>query len=249
LPDALPPPDDKGERTSRAIEEQCLNSRMPGYTGFLPSARAEDVYGRTQAAAGRASVQEQERRHRQRQGEVLRQHSEPPRNSGGQSAAARAVDGRAALEATIAPDEHPLGRSRAGVTRNHWVPTIPGYGGFIPGKEAENVCGGGMAASCKMAGRAIAERRSHTDDALGDDRAFTPERHRIAAHLRDHCSRQIPGYMGHVPRIHGESIIGGTVRAINLIAADLCEDRAFNPLDHGATCCAPQFPEPRKLRM
>jgi len=75
------------------------------------------------------------------------------------------------------------------------------------------------------------------------------DHNRLAVNLRAHCERQIPGYMGHVPRIHGESVYGATKAAANRIAADLCEDKVFNPEDHIRNCCEPQAPDPRKLRM
>lgn len=57
-----------------------------------------------------------------------------------------------------APEPHPLGKAKAGIVRHYWVPTIPGYSGYIPGKHAENIHGGGIIHTCQMAGRAIAER-------------------------------------------------------------------------------------------
>merc|ERR1711971_866087 len=159
------------------------------------------------------------------------------------------------------------GKSRADMTRNHWVPTIPGYTGFIPAKDAENITGGGMAATCRLAGRAIAERKKMPDPPATitmednmdknrileyyqnlnyDQNGVTPGKARLVDHLRDHCSGQIPGYTGFIPRKHGESLYGARASEINKIAAAMCEDRILNPVDHGTTCCAPQFPEPRK---
>jgi hypothetical protein len=174
------------------------------------------------------------------------------------------------FEGARMPDDHPLGRSRSNIVRNHWVPTIPGYSGFIPAKEAENIVGGGMTASCRLAGRAIAERSKMKDPAAtvtvqdGKDRTrivdyyqelnhdqngLTPERSRLVGHLHEHCSGKIPGYTGFIPRVRGESMYGARGAEINRIAAEICEDRIVNPSDHGRRCCAPQFPEPRKLRM
>jgi hypothetical protein len=82
-----------------------------------------------------------------------------------------------------------------------------------------------------------------------DQNGVTPERSRLVGHLRDHCSGKIPGYTGFIPRVHGESIYGARGAEANRLAADLCEDRVFNPSDHGKACCAPQFPQQRKLRI
>lgn len=243
-------PTDQAERTKRAIVEQCLNARVPGYTGFIPSARAEDVCARTQASVGRSAQAEQ----------LRRRETRAPL-----SARAVLVSDEASTKRTLGfegadmPDDHPLGRSRATMMRNHWVPTIPGYGGFIPAKEAESCIGGGMAATCRMAGRAIAER------ATAEKRLFEPEkaecdasvnlgdtgeaadRLRMASHLRSHCTGKIPGYMGFIPRVHGDSIFGANRAIVNKMAADYCEDRALFPAEHGTKCCA-QFAASRKTR-
>lgn len=251
--------EDKPSRTRRAVAEQCLNARVPGYTGFIPSARAEDVCGKTQATVGRYSLHEQTRRKEMQEKGLL--------NS---TAPEAGVHGRTTLFSGSEgfPEDHPLGRSRAKITRNHWVPTIPGYGGFCPAKEAENICGGGMTATTRMAARAISERRAKPEpephvtkehdlprnrlvdyyhERYGEEPG--PEHHRRAQHLREYCSGKIPGYQGHMPRSHGESIYGCTPAAASRLAADLCEDRVFNPGAHGPATCSPQFPEARKLRM
>lgn len=139
----------------------------------------------------------------------------------------------------------------------------------MPSKHAENIHGGGIIHTCKMAGRAIAERAPQPehlpavtqDDDLprarmvdhfyaeqhADDRPEHKARH--AARVREHCSKQIPGYMGHVPRIQGDAVYGATAKAANLIAADLVEDRIYNPANHINMVCAPQAPPARKLRI
>lgn len=241
-------PPDRREQTWNAMTGQISNARMPGYTGFVPSARAEDVYGRTHGATSRAALREQFRG-RERRERVPEPRSTPPPEE--------------AFEVSRSDPE----AGRVHVTRNHWVPTIPGYGGFIPAKDAENIVGGGITASCRMAGRAIAERRPmgeppvpltvHDQAERGRVADFfhsqnvgkLSDEQRLSEQYRGHCARQIPGYTGHVPRIAGESIYGSTARGANLLAADLCDDRLANPSDHFRTACAPQFPEARKLRM
>mmetsp|Transcript_51562 Transcript_51562/g.120242 ORF Transcript_51562/g.120242 Transcript_51562/m.120242 type:complete len:294 (+) Transcript_51562:56-937(+) len=260
-PSKSPPaelPQEKLQRARHAAGEQCMNSRVPGYTGFIPSAKAEDIYGRTQAAVGVGAREEQW----------------------------QLVEKKAALESALAasqkrpkpfpeerfsepaPDPHPLGKSKADVVRAYWVPTIPGYSGFVPGKHAENIHGGGIIHTCKMAGRAIAERTPlpeqlpavTQDDDLARGRIVDrfheenqegrPEyKAQHAARLRDHCSKQIPGYTGHVPRREGDAIYGATAKAANLIAANLVEDRIYNPGNHINMVCAPQAPPARKLRI
>lgn len=242
-------PQDQFERTKLAVTQQCLNSRVPGYTGFIPSARAEDVCARTQASVGRSARAEQMRRRETRAPMTARAIM-----CGDTNVTKRTLG----FEGTDMPDDHPLGKSRANITRNHWVPTIPGYGGFIPAKEAESCIGGGMAATCRMASRAIAERRQQLEEPqqvdrppdLGpDENGVSSERSALVNHLRGHCVGKIPGYTGFIPRRYGDSIFGASAAAVNKMAADLCEDRVFNPIDHGKKCCAPQFPESRRLRM
>lgn len=92
-------------------------------------------------------------------------------------------------------------------------------------------------------------RRRLVEHFHAENQAERPERDGHAAKLREHCSQQIPGYTGHVPRVAGDTIYGATARAANLVAADLIEDRIYNPENHINMVCAPQAPEPRKLRI
>jgi hypothetical protein len=153
--------------------------------------------------------------------------------------------------------------------RAHWVPTIPGYGGYIPGKYAENICGGGTTHVCKMSSRAIAERdmlpagrepitmkdytqrsrvAEHYHTRNSQSTYHSEESVRHAQNVRDHCTLQIPGYQGHIPRVHGESICGASQNGVNRIAADFVDDRLFNPETHHTMCCKPQRPVQKKLR-
>jgi len=267
-------PHEPQERTWKAVTDQCLNARMPGYTGFVPSANAEHIYGCTKASVGHTAVLTQQTRHGQSmpslEATVERDTAESSRphhaeSSGGSKPASQS------LRANAMPSEHPLGMSRAAMMHNHWVPTIPGYGGHIPGKHAENICGGGIIHTCKMAGRAIAERNPlpppkrpvGMQENLPHDRLvdchharnsaqtadFRDDRAKLAAGIREHCSRQIPGYTGHIPRVNSESIYGATARSANLIAADHCDDRIFHPEEHARRFCEPQGPGPRQLRL
>mmetsp|Transcript_25767 Transcript_25767/g.41296 ORF Transcript_25767/g.41296 Transcript_25767/m.41296 type:complete len:300 (+) Transcript_25767:107-1006(+) len=256
-------PQDQRDRTRLAVDMQCTNARVPGYTGFIPSSKAEDVYGHTQATVGRRSLAEQTRRQGLR--ETASAEAFAAMSGGGHRSAPSTPQ---YADLAPAPDPHPLGKSRAEIVRNHWVPTIPGYGGYVPAKHAENICGGGIMHTCKMAGRAIAERAPMNFEPLPavtqqDDvqrarlaeyyhsghRAERSEVHvKLATELREHCSKSIPGYMGYIPRVKSDSIYGARPKDINRIAADLMEDRIFNPENHGHTSCAPQAPGPRQLR-
>merc|ERR1712196_301977 len=146
------------------------------------------------------------------------------------SASSPALD---AMTSPAHPDEHPLGKSRAAIVRNYSVPTIPGYAGYIPAKYPENIHGGGILHSCKMANRAFSERLPPLDPeedpptgAANFKHTEDPEhRMRVTATNRAHCERPIPGYMGHVPRVSGESICGARFSHANAIAAEYCHDR------------------------
>mmetsp|Transcript_75530 Transcript_75530/g.179424 ORF Transcript_75530/g.179424 Transcript_75530/m.179424 type:complete len:276 (+) Transcript_75530:66-893(+) len=246
-----PAPTDKRTRSHQAVMKQCSNSKVPGYSGFLPSAHAEDIYGCTQATATRVAAQEQAHRRAQlEEQERLRRERQ-----GGATAAGKA-------SGVVIPDDHPLGKSRSNIVRNHWVPTIPGYSGYVPGKAAENVIGGGITAACRLAGRAIAEREktnllpdSAPSVSLQDNvrqsyiKEFAEEEvERTAVAIRQRKENKIPGYQGHIPRKVGDSIFGANFAAINDISAELCEDRLRNPHDHFSRVCMPQFPPPKKLR-
>lgn len=232
---------DQSERTEKAIVTQCMNARVPGYKGHIPSAKAEAVFGRTEAHKGLAAAEEQARRRQQQQQRQEAQENEPQvRVDAAGGAWARAARGDFQGGATLGsfsiegpgsgvqerrttdsliPSEHPLGGSRAELVRGHWVPTIPGYAGHKPGHHPEPICGGGVMRSCQMAGRAIAER--------GVYKAASPpeeERARAVAVVREHCASVIPGYSGHVPRIDSEQIYGARARAANLLAAEMYEE-------------------------
>lgn len=241
-------PQDPEERAQQAIAMQCLNSRMPGYSGFIPSARAE--YGHTAAVTGQVAVAAGQARRGARQASSAA--AEATLLAGAAASTASTLPPPAAI-----PDEHPLGKSRIGITRNHWVPTIPGYSGYIPGKHAENLIGGGITHTCRMAGRTIAERAPRLPEqpsspgvGPGGDRLsdrYQKERTaegdaRLASHLRDHCTTKIPGYTGHIPRVKGDTIYGAGSSRLNLLAADLCEDQIFNPDGCDPARSAVQFP-------
>mmetsp|Transcript_60234 Transcript_60234/g.111677 ORF Transcript_60234/g.111677 Transcript_60234/m.111677 type:complete len:282 (-) Transcript_60234:52-897(-) len=249
--------EDKKARAHQAVLKQCSNARVPGYCGFLPSAHAEDIYGCTQAAALQVAAEEQTRRRAQREEQEERQRQRARRGIP-QPAAGKPLD-------VVIPDDHPLGKSRSNIVRSHWVPTIPGYCGHIPGKEAENIIGGGITATCRLAGRAIAERERTTlsfEDNPEQNRIkeirFAPghsgdgtdaeEVERFATSIQQRKINKIPGYQGHIPRLQGDSIFGANFSAVNQISADLCEDRLRNPHDHFSRVCMPQFPPPKQLR-
>merc|ERR1712232_264216 len=67
-----------------------------------------------------------------------------------------------------------------------------------------------------------------------------PEQIRLAASVRDHCTQRIPGYMGHVPRVKGESLCGLTAMDANRVAADFVDDRIFKPESHHEMCLNPR---------
>mmetsp|Transcript_9264 Transcript_9264/g.13681 ORF Transcript_9264/g.13681 Transcript_9264/m.13681 type:complete len:294 (-) Transcript_9264:317-1198(-) len=248
---------DPSQRTWRAVEKQCQQSRVPGYTGFIPSAKAEDICGRTAAAVGDRSVYEQARREQMRSSSL----SGPGRTGTAPGRAEGAGSARSGTSSTAFDAEHPLGRSQCYVQNHHWVPTIPGYTGYVPGKRAENLCGGGIIHTCKLAGRTIAARSSPgeippEEPAAGHWRSRnvaegteSPEQVRLAAHIREHCARHIPGYSGHIPHVHGDNICGATFNARNLLAADMAKDKIYHPERHLSDHCAPQAPCPRKLRI
>lgn len=236
------------QRSEKAIADQCMNARVPGYKGYIPGVKAESIYGRTEAQKGAVAAEATARRRQQTllaqsQGleaaaaataqDVGEPWAQVTRGDlhGGATIGAFTVDGpgsgvheRRDVDRQQGPSEHPLVASQSQMVRNHWVPTIPGYSGHVPGKIPEPVCGAGPIGTCRMAGRAIAERSFGPSPLPPEE-----EKSRLAEHQRQHCTGRIPGYTGHMPRIHGESIYGARGTAANLLAADYCEDRLFNP--------------------
>lgn len=235
------------QRSEKAIANQCTNARVPGYRGFIPGARAESIYGRTECCKGQAAAetavwrrgQQQERqfaasrtgqgtekpwaqatRGESQEGAAIGRYTIDPPGSGAHE--------RPGSEGLVGPSDHPLVASQAPMVRNHWVPTVPGYTGHIPGKGPEPVCGAGIIGTCRMAGRAIAERNL-VQSALPPEE----EKARLTTQIREHCSGKMPGYSGHVPRKHGESIFGARSAAAALLSAEYCEDRIYNPPPDG----------------
>jgi len=282
----------KHERTKIALTEQCMNGRMPGYTGYKPSSRAEDICARSNATVGRAARDEQVRRHEMHrtmsEPSTLRIISEPSidcnhrtaftnedawlhlsaRPQPSQEPRARRRPSKEmimtglGLDPGAMPDDHPLGKSKSTIVRNHWIPTIPGYSGYIPGVYPENISGGTMSRQVRMAARALAEAPVRgppgcnspvPDLTLPGPRGFkdkdNQEHADLVDHLRNHCSGHLPGYAGFIPRVHSETIFGATAANINRIAADMNEDRVLYPSDEGRRCHAVQVPDKRKLRM
>eukprot|EP00747_Dinoflagellata_sp_TGD_P025355 gnl/TRDRNA2_/TRDRNA2_131197_c0_seq3.p1 gnl/TRDRNA2_/TRDRNA2_131197_c0~~gnl/TRDRNA2_/TRDRNA2_131197_c0_seq3.p1 ORF type:complete len:351 (+),score=70.29 gnl/TRDRNA2_/TRDRNA2_131197_c0_seq3:103-1155(+) len=263
-PEAPTMPTEAQERTNLATAKQCLNARVPGYSGFIPSTHSEDIYGFTQANTGIAAVREQSRQRAFRE-EAARTAKEDRNFKGtlhpvhsqraagfGERSSKIAMKASQTMLGEAPPESHPhavLGNSRMDLTRNHWVPTIPGYGGYIPAKEPENVVGGGMTHTCRLAGKAIAARDMQPDATITDASGRQlSEQERLANHLRQHCTSQIPGYMGHIPRIHGDTIYGAGQQAANRIAASMCDDKIANPENHCNSFCGAVKPPPRKLR-
>merc|ERR1719463_949912 len=52
-------PADSTERVGHAVEKQCMQARMPGYSGFIPSVRSRNVFMRTPSALAGAAALEQ----------------------------------------------------------------------------------------------------------------------------------------------------------------------------------------------
>jgi len=246
-------PDDPADRTRYAIEQQCLQARIPGYKGYIPSVKSRSIFMRTPSQLGDAAALEQSKVRQDVGGAAL--------VSGGGMASDHAASSPApagCATATVHPDEHPLGKSRADIVRSYSVPTIPGYAGYVPAKIAENIHGGGLSQTLKTSNRVIAERlppldpndpRTAADLArigLGDDHS---KHHRVASTMGAHCARPIPGYMGHVPRIGSESVFGARFTHANTIAKDFCDDRVFGEHTQHHHSAPPQVPKQRQLRL
>eukprot|EP00928_Gymnodinium_smaydae_P061927 TRINITY_DN45892_c0_g1_i1.p1 TRINITY_DN45892_c0_g1~~TRINITY_DN45892_c0_g1_i1.p1 ORF type:complete len:299 (-),score=41.35 TRINITY_DN45892_c0_g1_i1:118-1014(-) len=256
------PIDDKSARAAKAVENQRAYASFPGYAGHKPAAPRSSP----DASESRNAATPRQNLHTPRQRDATPRHScGTPRREALEGSGVAASTGEAACNRRQEfPDEHPLGRSRAATLRNYWVPTIPGYSGYIPGKYAENICGGGMTQTCKMAGRAIASQSAMSEgpppvtaqdckdrnrivefyhDAKHSE-ANAAERVRVATMVREHCLRPTLGYKGHIPRVKGESLFG-TTKAVSRLAADFVDDRIMNPDGHHEMCLNAQ-PLPRE---
>jgi hypothetical protein len=153
---------------------------------------------------------------------------------------------------------------RVKIQRNHWVPPVPGYSGFVPARYSENICGGGLTHTAKMCARAINERRppetehlklTVQDDVLRErmvnhfhdtNKNDATENRRLIDNYKKHCSTKFPGYTGHIPRRDGDSVFGATACRANLVCQDIAVDKLENPYNHFTATVAPQFPAPRQ---
>merc|ERR1719456_314783 len=103
------------------------------------------------------------------------------------------------------------------LSREYWIPPLPGYTGYVVGKYSENVMGGTRAHCAREAARAIGERLQHEipqeQEVVGG--LASPEKIKKALkQVGEHCDRQIPGYMGHIPLLRREPVFGGTFRKV-----------------------------------
>jgi len=136
--------------------------------------------------------------------------------------------------------------------------------GFVPARYSENICGGGLTQTAKLAQRAIKERRppeseilkktvqddekrdrlvNHFHESNRDDMA---EKARLVEHYKKHCSTKIPGYTGHIPRKDGDSVFGATACRAHLVCQDIAVDKLENPYTHFDKNVNPQFPAARQ---
>lgn len=225
------------EGTWRAVTQQCLNQRIPGYTGYLPSKRSENIFGAKQALLGEFAVKDQSRTRKLQEERRHPSHSVEPAPAPLQEKQEQVWTQPkfGALRKNLE-----FSRSQCTMIRNHWCPTIPGYAGYIPAKVAENIVGGGTTETCRLARRAIVERPPPKTPPKIDGRGSIPrsqstgalpkdDRERLAEHMTSHCHGKIPGYMGFIPRVAGDSIYGATFANQNRIAAKQCQDRVANP--------------------
>jgi len=281
--------------TWRSVARQCLNARVPGYMGFIPSYEAEAVFGRTQAGAGRSALKAQkinmdrkaDEEKAQREFENFQGSGGAQHRSGQASPSASGQDWHKGDPGSNMRSQHPDGSSAAHtmlppsdsqsfiprraeapcqvkIQRNHWVPPVPGYSGFVPARYSENICGGGLTHTAKMCARAINERRppetEHLKKTVQDDvlrerlvahfhetnKNDMAENSRLVDNYKKHCSTKIPGYTGHIPRKDGESVFGATACRANLVCQEIAVDKLENPSDHFTKTVAPQFPAPRQ---
>lgn len=153
---------------------------------------------------------------------------------------------------------------RINIQRNHWVPPVPGYSGFVPARYSENICGGGLSHTAKMCARAIQERRPPETESMKltvqdnaprdrmvkhfheNNKNDPAENRRLAENYKKHCSTKIPGYTGHIPRKDGDSVFGATACRAHQVCMDIAVDKLENPYDHITATVAPQFPAPRQ---
>jgi len=105
---------------------------------------------------------------------------------------------------------------------NHFVPevgrlpinNVVGYGGFIPGKNSENVLAATYARANELAQVAIENR-----DRLGVDCGEMPKRNPYGLGTRS--GSDIPGYGGYIPGKGADGIFGRTFAQANVVSTEV----------------------------
>lgn len=207
---------DRTARALKAIADQRLYKRMHGYTGFAPRVEPKDraVAIATPPAAAAATL---------------------PAATAASAAAPSACEADGGIfSATMSPAAACAAVATA----------AEGVGGVLRNAGALNAAGRVAAGTPRAHPAAVEEYALYSRVAEASRRAggeAPAESHlKVAASIREHCTRAIPGYMGHMPRVKGESMFGVTVMAANRLAADLVDDKVFNPDIHHETCMNPQ---------
>jgi hypothetical protein len=215
-----PPPRD--ERLARTISCPTLRAntgvlaqqaagKIPGYAGYVPAKDAESVFGGTYAQIGEKSAsaavfRAEERCAKYEHNETLlatkraaeqRTRSEPRKYDGA------VLDG--------------LNGRQTFFNRNYWVPSIPGYAGYRPSVQSENVFGRTYAGINTLAEKAIDLRSTQPVYKNHEDQMTS-----VFQLYRDIAARPIPGYQGHIPGKEGERIFGFRFPVANRLA---CEAR------------------------
>merc|ERR1719253_2447830 len=135
------------------LAQQCVG-KIPGYTGYVPGKDAESVFGATYARAGEKAAaastgRAQERTYR----------AERERLLWGAAAEERAQSMPPGLGSRDLRTGPFLEKAKTRVVRRYWVPSLPGYAGYVPGKESDNVHGATFA-KCNELAAAVHDQRA-----------------------------------------------------------------------------------------
>jgi hypothetical protein len=206
-------------RANTAVLAQQAAGKIPGYSGYIPAKDAENVFAGTYANVGEMAAEVSVFRANQRHERYLENETRKEAENTQRLELARS---RSETRGEMGKNAH-----RTFLNRNYWVPSVPGYAGYVPAVRSENVFGRTFAEINEKAQRSVAIR--------SEPQLEVPLEQKMAAvfkQYREHCARPIPGYHGHIPGKVGESIFGFRFPVANALSAEARHYEDFPTFPH-----------------
>lgn len=124
---------------------------------------------------------------------------------------------------SFAPNRLTGGAAAHDLLGHHPLSNVPGYTGFIPGKEAENVLGASHCRANALALMACSRRGELQHDTHEYGRRANP--YGLLAKRR---GAEVPGYTGFIPGKHAGGVFGSTYSNSNNVAQQVRREQAVS---------------------